>query len=102
MLVLVADDQNELIGDIKESQNVMACDPELAGPDRHVTEAALVAAEVRIEGVHTCDELRTWISSSASDESSLPDIIFLDLSFKERRNGIEALKFLKYNEDINV
>ena len=87
MRVWVADDKPELVKEITDYQQIkVGADPkaDLSG--------------VQIMGVESLQDLTDRIQTCLIGDDLLPDVIFLDLSFDSREDGISALKFLKYNE----
>jgi DNA-binding NarL/FixJ family response regulator len=91
MRILIADDKPDLISDLRnflEGTAQMDADP--------------LATEFIIEAAESVEQLREQILAALDSRDLLPDLIFLDLAFEERADGIEALKFLKYHKDRDV
>jgi CheY-like chemotaxis protein len=91
MRVWVADDFEDLVGDILAFQRAeIEKDP------------GSVHADVKILGVSNLEDLRERIDECLRSSQPLPDVVFLDLSFESRNDGIEALRFLKFHDDGDI
>ena len=92
MRVWLADDkEDELLPDIHAYQK----SPASAELDQPI-------AGVNVLGVSSIDCLREKIDGCLSGEEELPDLIFLDLVFENREDGIEALKLLKNHANRDI
>jgi CheY-like chemotaxis protein len=57
---------------------------------------------VNVLGVSSVDCLREKIADCLNGSDDLPDLIFLDLVFESREEGIEALRFLKWHPNCDI
>lgn len=87
MRVWVADDKPELVRDIVEYQKRVT--------EREDPEAALIGVDVL--SITSRSELEMSVGTCVGAGDGYPDIIFLDLSFDSREDGLNALKFLKFH-----
>lgn len=89
MRVWLADDkQTDLVPEINEFRQIS--DPDGTLGDIHVL------------GIGSRRDLMDRVAECIKGKEPMPDVIFLDLRFDSREDGIDALKFLKYHKAYDI
>lgn len=90
MRVWVADDlEAELCADIKAAQKFQ-------------TKGYPQVASASVLGVSSVDELKEKVEACSDGKETPPSVIFQDLSFESREEGIEALRYVKFHPNPDI
>jgi CheY-like chemotaxis protein len=90
MHVWLADDEcDNMLDDIRISQMELSRDE-------------VELSDVSIEGINSPEGFAVALHRATVEPDNFPDIIFLDLSFDSREEGLNALKAVKYHPDRNI